>query len=160
MAMTYETEPDLYTSVLKTINTVFTSVFIAEACIKLIAYGPSNYFYKGWNQFDFFVVMTSILDIVMEYSGSSLISFLKVGPQIARVFRVLRVSRLLRLIKQLRDLQKILQVALFSLPQLANVSALLCLVYFIFAVLAVFLFGKLKHGTYLISDTRNFTNFH
>jgi len=125
----------------------------------LIAYGPQGYFFKGWNQFDFFVVLTSILDIALEYSGNNLISFLAVGPQLARVFRVLRVSRLLRLIKQLRDLQKIIQVAIFSLPQLANVSALLFLVFFIFSVLAVFLFGSIDSGD-IIGETRNFKNFH
>ena len=55
---------------------------------KLIGYGPRGYFHKGWNQFDFFVVMTSILDIVLEYSGAETLTFLKVGPQLARIFRV------------------------------------------------------------------------
>lgn len=67
--------------------------------MKIVAYGLKGYFYSGWNKFDFFVVSTSILDIVMAQLGSSSLTFLKVGPQIARVFRVLRVTRLLRLVK-------------------------------------------------------------
>ena len=35
---------------------------------------------SDWNKFDFFVVCASILDFALEISGSSTISFLKVGP--------------------------------------------------------------------------------
>ena len=47
------------------INLVFTIIFIVESSIKIIAYGMKGYFYSGWNKFDFFVVSTSILDIVL-----------------------------------------------------------------------------------------------
>jgi hypothetical protein len=89
---------------LKNINLFFTSVFICEAFLKICAYGIRGYFYMRWNQFDFFVVMTSIIDIVLDFSGQSFITFLSVGPQLARVLRVLRVSRLLRLIKSFEGL--------------------------------------------------------
>lgn len=79
---------------------MFTIVFIAECVLKLFGYGFSGYFYSGWNRFDFFVVCTSIIDIVLDVMGSNTISFLKFGPQLGRIFRVLRVSRLLRLVKQ------------------------------------------------------------
>jgi hypothetical protein len=99
MAMTYDTSSLYYETILSNVNLFFTSVFISECILKITAYGIRGYFFKGWNQFDFFVVMTSIIDLIMDFTGNSFISFLKVGPQIARVFRVLRVSRLFRLIK-------------------------------------------------------------
>ena len=38
------------------------------------------YFHSGWNQFDFFVVCTSVLDLLLEFAGGNTVSFLKVGP--------------------------------------------------------------------------------
>jgi len=80
MAMAYETMKPDYEAGLKYINYFFSSVFFFEAIIKLIAYGLRGYFTVGWNQFDFFVVCSSVLDITLEFSGKSFISFLKVGP--------------------------------------------------------------------------------
>ena len=144
MAMAYDTSPSDYDYVIAQVNLFFTAVFIFEACCKLIGYGPTGYFYSAWNKFDFFVVCTSILDLLMSYLGASALTFLKVGPQIARVFRVLRVSRLLRLVKSFQGLQKLIKVALMAIPFLFNVASILFLVYFIFAVLGVFLYGSLS----------------
>ena len=54
---------------------------MAESVLKLAGYGFFGYFYSGWNRFDFFVVGTSILDIMLEqFVGGAGIGFLKVGP--------------------------------------------------------------------------------
>ena len=55
-------------------------MFMMECVLKLTGYGFKGYFYSGWNKFDFFVVLTSIVDIVLELMGSNTISFLKIGP--------------------------------------------------------------------------------
>lgn len=80
MAMAFESSTADYDEVIKKINLGFTSVFISESVLKLLAYGAKGYFYSGWNRFDFFVVCTSILDLVLDSLGSGTISFLKVGP--------------------------------------------------------------------------------
>jgi len=77
--------------------------------LKMAAFGKS-YFLSGWNIFDFFVVMASILDLALNNlgvhsKGSKAFSFL---PQIARIFRVMRVTRLLRMFKRFKGLQKLL----------------------------------------------------
>lgn len=88
-------------------NFVFTAIFIAEAILKLFAFGWS-YFGTSWNKFDFFVVISSILDISLTFyqdaeGGANQggqerqQSALSVAPQLARVLRVLRVSRVLRI---------------------------------------------------------------
>ena len=46
-------------------NHVFSLVFLLEAIFKLIAYGWS-YFRNNQNRFDFFVVISSFFDIVLE----------------------------------------------------------------------------------------------
>jgi hypothetical protein len=76
-----------------------SAVFISEAVLKLIGFGPRGYFRNGWNRFDFFVVLSSILDIILSYTNNKNNPILAAGPQLIRVFRVLRVTRLFRLVK-------------------------------------------------------------
>jgi hypothetical protein len=71
-----------------------------------VAYGK-KYFNNSWNKFDFFVVVSSILDIMLSFMGEGL-EFLSIGPQLARVMRVLRVTRILRLAGKAEGLQAIL----------------------------------------------------
>lgn len=144
MAMAYEGAPLEYDNALFWINMGFSGVFLIEAALKLLAYGAKGYFESGWNQFDFFVVCASIVDTVLFASGNGMIKFLKVGPQLARIFRILRVTRLLRLIKAFQGLQQLIQVAIFALPALMNVIALLFLSFFIFSILGCYLFNKVK----------------
>ncbi|KAL4477028.1 hypothetical protein ABPG72_011725 [Tetrahymena utriculariae] len=159
MAMTYDTSPKDYDAILTNINLAFTSVFIAESICKIIAYGPQGYFYKGWNQFDFFVVCASIVDIVMTFLGKSVIGFLKAGPQIIRILRVLRVSRLFKLMKSFQGLMKLIQTTVFAFPKFLNATLLFVLFYFIFAILSWFLFSDLRSG-WRINTFWNFSNFH
>ncbi|KAL4477034.1 hypothetical protein ABPG72_011731 [Tetrahymena utriculariae] len=159
MAMVYDTSPQSYDLILNDLNIFFTSVFITEAIIKIIAFGPQGYFFNGWNQFDFFVVCASIVDIVTIYMGRQLVAFLRAGPQIARVLRVLRVSRLLKLIKSFQNLQKLIQTTIFALPHLLNATALFLLFYFIFAILGCYLFSSVNEGK-VINQYNNFKDFH
>jgi len=45
MSSYYETASSTYTSLLEKLNLMFTSIFIAEMFIKIIALGPKAYFY-------------------------------------------------------------------------------------------------------------------
>lgn len=158
MAIAYYEASDAYTSTLENINLAFTAVFIVEASIKIIGYGITGYFHQRWNQFDFFVVGTSIMDLSMTYFGSSTIKFLRIGPQLARVIRVLRVSKLIRIVKSLKSLQELLQILKYSLPAVFNILSLLLLIYFIYAILGVYLFSSVKSGV-VIDEYTNFSNF-
>jgi hypothetical protein len=97
----------------------------------------------------------------MDLQGSTS-SFLKIGPQLARIMRVLRVSRLFKLMKskQLQGLNRIIKTLIFSFPSLMNVFLLLFLLYFIFAVLSVFLFKTAKFHPEFNNELYNFRNFH
>lgn len=66
MAMAYETSTKEFDIVLLDINLGFTFVFMAECVLKLLGYGFFGYFYSGWNRFDFFVICTSLLDIILD----------------------------------------------------------------------------------------------
>ena len=135
-------------------NIIFTIIFIIEATFKLIAYGGS-YFENAWNKFDFFVVVSSLMDFVLGALDSSALDSVKALPQLARVLRVLRVTRLL---KFAAGLQAIIQTIMFSIPSLANVFGLLMLIFFMFAVSGNFLFGAVIQGD-VISELKNFGDF-
>jgi len=92
IAIEFEGSSQYHTDTLKVFNYFFTSIFILECIIKLLALGYKKYFYIGWNKFDFFVVATSIIDIVISNAFNSKVSFIK-SFQIIRVLRVLRVTR-------------------------------------------------------------------
>jgi hypothetical protein len=79
LSMAYETSATEYDTVLSNLNLAFTAVFIWEAIIKLTAYGIEGYFNNSWNNFDFFVVVASIIDFSMDSLGTSL-KGLKIGP--------------------------------------------------------------------------------
>ena len=96
MGMTYDGQSIAFTAILTNINLFFTGVFIIEAIAKIFAMS-CQYFYSSWNVFDFVIVILSMFDIMMAIVGAKLFSFLRSGPQIARVLRVLRVSRLFKL---------------------------------------------------------------
>lgn len=135
------------------LNLVLSVVFIVECVIKLIGYGYQVYFNDPSNKFDFFVVITSIIDIVMGIIGNQV-----QAVNLIRVVRVLRISRLLRLIKKFEHIQYLIQTLIYSFPKLFNVLGLLFLVMFISAVLGCFLFATTISGTVLEPHYMNFKN--
>jgi hypothetical protein len=159
MAITYDGISMDMDSMLENINYFFTAVFIMEAIMKIYAYTFINYWYNPWNKFDFFVVSASILDLFMTAMGQDLIAFLRVGPQLARIFRVLRITRLFKLIKSFQGIQKLIQTIILTLPSLINVGALMFLIFFIYSVLGCYMFKNVKRGD-VTNELNNFSNFH
>ena len=120
MAMAFDLSDETYDLALTYVNYVFTGIFIAECIIKLTAYGPIGYFHSAWNRFDFFVVVASIGDLVIQNIDGIDAKFLK-SFQIIRVLRVLRVTRVLRLVKSLKGLEKLIQTLTWSISALATI---------------------------------------
>jgi len=52
------------TKTLDVMNFVFSSVFIAEFCIKLVGYGE-RYCKDSWNVFDMIIVVFTIIGIII-----------------------------------------------------------------------------------------------
>ena len=157
MAMSYDGASATYLATLDYVNIACTVVFITEAMIKITGLGKT-YFGSSWNQFDFFIVVTSIADIVITYALATSIPLLRQGPQLLRVLRILRVSRLFRLIKSLETLQSLLTILRYALPAILNVMGLIMLFFFIYAVLGSFLFYTVNNGVE-INQFYNFFNF-
>ena len=70
MMVAQDDQASSVTSTLSTLNFWFSIIFITEMTLKIIAFSKA-YFYSGWNIFDFFVVMASVLDIILDRTGSS-----------------------------------------------------------------------------------------
>ena len=158
MAMSYHEASTEYSNALDIISLICTLVFMSEALIKIIGLGL-HYFKSNWNRFDFAIALSSTVDIILTYSQSRSVPFLRQGPQLIRVLRVIRVTRLLRLVKSLETLEKLVTIMTYSLPAILNVLGLLLLIFFIYAVLGSFLFHSVKAGQ-AIDDDFNFKNFH
>jgi len=82
MGLQYENASEEYSKVLENVNLFFTVVFIIEAILKIIGLSFKGYWISSWNKFDFFVVIASILDIVIDLilQGQGSFSFLRIGP--------------------------------------------------------------------------------
>ena len=110
-------------------NVFFTWFFTGECVTKMFAMGPSAYFADSMNKFDFFIVVTSIMELM--FAGGGALSVL-------RAFRLMRVFKLARF---LPSLKKQMQVIAKSLGGAGDFSIVLILFIFIFAVLGMYLFG-------------------
>ena len=164
MAMGFENCPPLYEQILSILNYIFTGIFFAECFLKLIGLGPKAYFHVGWNRFDFFVVIASILDIIIGSIDGIDAAFLK-SFQIIRVLRVMRITRALRLVKSLKGLEKLIQTLSWSISALMNVILLMILIFSIFAILGVYFYDgidyeKYKDRFFEINEYYNVDNFY
>merc|ERR1711871_596411 len=74
----------------------FGYIYYGECVLKLLGLGCSGYFRDNWNRFDFFLVMTSLLD---EFASEQLATVLPIPPMLLRVLRVARIMRIMRLLK-------------------------------------------------------------
>ncbi|CAL1528277.1 unnamed protein product, partial [Lymnaea stagnalis] len=140
MAMEYYMMPEELEFALKIFNFFFTSVFILEAVMKIIALGFYRYIRDRWNQLDIMIVILSIVGIVLEEMRTNVIP---INPTIIRVMRVLRIARVLKLLKMAKGIRALLDTVIQALPQVGNLGLLFFLLFFIFAALGVELFGRL-----------------
>ena len=140
MATVYDGMSSRHSSVLNTINLIFTGIFVFEMVMKMAACGFKKYFLDSWNQFDFIIVFTSLMDIVL--SNAVNMSSIRIYPQLIRVLRIIRITRLFKIMrnKRLKGFDKILKTLIYGFPALFNVILLLMLMYSIFAVMGVFIF--------------------
>lgn len=98
--------------------------FVVEIVLRFYA-ERGEYFRKGWNIFDFVIVMISLLAAT---SGLSAL----------RAFRVLRVLRIFTVVPRMRV---VVTALLDSIPGIASVGVILTLIVYVFAVIAANIYG-------------------
>ncbi|XP_075240737.1 sodium channel protein 1 brain-like isoform X3 [Convolutriloba macropyga] len=155
MAFDHYDMRDAWVYTLFCLNIMFTTIYTLEALVKIIGL-RQQYFMYGWNLFDFFIVLVSIADIIVEALIDSNTIYVKPGT--LRVVRLFRIGRVLRLIKAAKGIRKLLFAFLISIPALFNIGCLLGLMLFIYALIGMSLFGYTKHNG-MINDKVNFETF-
>ena len=141
MSMLHYDQSVAWDTTLFVANIFFLVVFTTEMILKLIAYGPLEYIKDGWNKFDAFCVIASIVDLVWQEADPS-----ATGPSPLTILRVFRVARIFRLIPKAKGLKTLFTTLLLSLPALFNVGSVLFLMFFIFAVMGMSFFGTVLYG--------------
>lgn len=117
-----------YGSWLVILDIVILSLFSVELFLKLIVY-RSSFFKNGWNNFDFIIVVGSLI-----LYGSSFISVL-------RIFRVLRV---LRTITTVPSLRRIVTALFMAIPTIASVMVLMSIIFYVYAVIGTFFYAEVE----------------
>ncbi|XP_074632379.1 sodium channel protein 1 brain-like isoform X4 [Acropora palmata] len=143
-----------FTDVLRVANFVFTGIFALEAVVKIVTL-RTHYFKKAWNVFDFVIVISSLVDVVLDEFNANEGT---VSPSLLRVLRIFRIARLLRLVEFAKGIRRLLWALMISLPALFNIGTLLFMVIFIYAIIGMSAFGHVKREGEL-SDTVNFETF-
>ncbi|KAI7803450.1 putative voltage-dependent T-type calcium channel subunit alpha-1I [Triplophysa rosa] len=141
MSLEHYSQPHSLEIALKYCNYFFTSTFVLEAVLKLIAFGFRRFFKDRWNQLDLAIVLLSIMGITLEEIEIS--AALPINPTIIRIMRVLRIARVLKLLKMATGMRALLDTVVQALPQVGNLGLLFMLLFFIYAALGVELFGEL-----------------
>uniref|UniRef100_A0A8C9TF84 Sodium channel protein n=1 Tax=Scleropages formosus TaxID=113540 RepID=A0A8C9TF84_SCLFO len=130
MAAEYYQMSSKFSYALSVGNSVFTSIFTTEMCLKIIALDPYYYFQEGWNVFDALIVSLSLMEL--GFANVERLSVL-------RSFRLLRVFKLA---KSWPTLNMLIKIIGNSVGALGNLTIVLAIIVFIFAVVGMQLFGK------------------
>lgn len=143
LTINWYSQPVKVDDTLDYINYSFAIIFLIEACLKIFALGPRNYFFDKGNFFDFLIVFFSIV--------SSIFSLLfKVDFGASTTFiRALRISRIFQFVSLARQIKILFETFIVTIPSLTNIGGLLLLFLYIYSVLGVFLFADVRLQEYL-----------
>ncbi len=126
--MTYPALMSRFGDIMHLACNICVGIFTVEIALKLYVYGK-KFFKSGWNNFDFIIVLISLVPTAGAFSS-------------LRVFRILRALRALRLITQLEKLRVIVQAIIDSIPNVAWASGLLLVIFYIFSIMGTTLFAS------------------
>uniref|UniRef100_A0A158QEI6 EF-hand domain-containing protein n=1 Tax=Hymenolepis diminuta TaxID=6216 RepID=A0A158QEI6_HYMDI len=143
-----------YCASLMYLNTAFTGMFTIECLLKILAFGPRNYFRDRWNIFDFITVIGSITDVLVTSSQDT--SFLNLG-----FLRLFRAARLVKMLRQGYTIRILLWTFIQSFKALPYVCLLIAMLFFIYAIVGMQVFGTIAvdDPTSQITVQTNFRTF-
>ena len=127
----------------------FNFIFFVEMWMKILGMGFLAYIRPAFNKLDFFIVVTSTLDMVGKWADSG-----GGGMEIFKLFRVFRLFRVLRVARVLyknENLKRVLITVFGSGGALANLFLFIIFSVGLFAILGMHLFG----GKYNPENTRS-----
>ncbi|XP_013405220.1 voltage-dependent calcium channel type A subunit alpha-1 [Lingula anatina] len=145
LMMKFYNMPETYTYVLSYLNITFTILFTVECVLKIIAFGPKNYFRDPWNVFDFVTVLGSITDVLVSVLNTLVPSLFESGRSINLGFlRLFRAARLIKLLRQGGTIRILLWTFVQSFKALPYVCLLILMLFFIYAIVGMQIFGNIK----------------
>ncbi|XP_061059777.1 cation channel sperm-associated protein 1 [Eubalaena glacialis] len=136
------------------LDSVFLCIYVVEAVLKIIALGL-KYFLDPWNNLDFFIMVTAVLDFMLMQVNSFSMRMVY-NQSIFRIFKVFKSLRALRAIRVLRrlsfltSLQEVTGTLARSLP---SITAILILMF-----TCLFLFSVVLRALFRYSDPKRFQN--
>ena len=113
----------------------FIIFFTLETVVKSIAFGlvfeKGSYLRESWNQLDFFIAVTSIIDLAFD----------GINVPVIKILRLLRTLRPLRFISHNSGMKIVVEALIQSIGHILNVLIVVLVVWLMFAILGVNLFG-------------------
>ena len=110
-------------------------MFALEAAMKIVALGfmldENSYLTESWSQLDFFIVITSLVDMI----------FANVDLPFIKILRLLRILRPLRFISHNLNMKIVVIALLESVSAIFNVIIVVLLIWLMFAILGMSLLG-------------------
>lgn len=122
---TSNTVMNRYGSVIDLFSTICLWVFIIEIILR-ISINRFSFFKEGWNVFDLFIVLISLMPDNGVFS----------------VFRILRTVRVLRLLSIIPKMRLISQALISSISPMLGVGILLLILFYIYAIISTHLYGE------------------
>ena len=147
--------PPSLAEVIDLVNQILTFFFIAEMILKVLGLGTKEYFADNYNKFDFAVVVSSIVEIIIEASagekGES-------GSKLSAL-RGMRLFRLFKLARSWKSMRKILTTMGIALGSLWPLTIVWVMFMYIFGMLGMQTVGG--QFKYFKADTprSNFDSF-
>jgi len=134
LATEHYNQPDWLEQFQEITNMFFVVLFTLEMLLKMYALGFQGYFVSLFNRFDFFVVLSSLLEMILTFHSV----MPPLGLSVLRCVRLLRTFKVTRYWGSMGNLVKSL---VNSIASILGLLVLLMLFIFIFALLGMQIFG-------------------
>jgi len=129
-AKTYAISPAAL-NMLMFLDVAVTAIFLFEIIIRMLAEkNLFKFFSKGWNVFDFIIVVASIIPV--ENSEAAMLG------------RLLRIFRVLRLVSIIPELRVLLAAFVTAIPRMGYVSLLMFIFFYIYAAMGSIFFANIN----------------
>ena len=125
---TYPEFAEQYRSWLLALDIIVLGLFTVEIAIKLVLYRTS-FFRNGWNNFDFIIVVGSLILYNSPYIS------------VLRIFRVLRV---LRTVTTIPSLRRVVAALFMAIPTITSVILLMSIIFYVYAVIGTFFYATVE----------------
>jgi voltage-gated sodium channel len=125
------------------VEVFFCIAFIIEMVLRMHLLGICGYFLDHWNKFDFFLVMTSVLDTCIltwlpKTDGQGAVRVMAV----LRIFRLFRLCRILRLLRAFKELWLLVKGLMEAMKTLVWTALLLFIILYMASIFIVQMVGE------------------